>query len=127
MLDRARTDQDSELVYFDGCRLTSFVGHHHLLAGQPRLAEPCLRTSLAHLKPQQIRHIALTRLDLAAVLIAQGELAEGCDQAMAALSIPSEQLIDSVVRRARQLQARLSPHQSRFTPAHDLIGLIDSL
>lgn len=127
ILDHASAESTGSLVYFDGCRLVSFIGHHHLLAGQPGRAEEYLRSSLAKLRPQQVRHIALTRLDLAAALIAQGELAEGCDQAVAALTIPREEQIDSIVRRAGQLRGRLGLHGSRFAPAREVVELIDAL
>src|SRR5262249_61406755 len=107
MLDVA-TDSGDEIVYFDGARLAAFVRHHHLLAGRPAVAEEQMRTSLGQLRQEQIKHLALTRLDLATVLIAQGELAEACDQAIAALTIPAEQMIDSIVRRAGPLRRRLA-------------------
>jgi hypothetical protein len=79
------------------------------------------------LKPEQIKHLALTRLDLASVLLAQGELAEACDEAIAALTIPADQMIDSTVRRARCLREPMALHGRRFVRAREVVELIDRL
>lgn len=126
-LDAASTDAIDEIVYFDGGRLAAFVGHHHLLAGRPAVAEEQLRASLSRLKPEQIKHLVLTRLDLASALIAQGELAEACEQATAALTIPAEQMIDLTVQRARRLRGQVAANGGRFAPAREVVELIDSL
>lgn len=128
LLDSADTDDTSdEIVYFDGGRLAAFVGHHHLLADRPGPAEAHIRDALRQLRPTQIRHLALTRLDLASVLLAQDELDEACGQAVAALTIPVGEMIDSTVRRATRLRTQFVVQSRRFAPARDVVAMIDQL
>jgi hypothetical protein len=127
VLDSATGGTSQEIVYFDHCRLMSFVGHHHLLAGQPKVAEAHLRASLAMLRSEQVKHASLTRLDLASVLVAQREPAEACDQAVSALNIPREQLIDSVVRRAAHLREEIVPYTRQLAAAREVVEMIDDM
>ena len=126
-LDQASADTSDEILYFDHGRLNAFVGHHYVLAGQPHHAERHIRASLAVLQPQQVKHLSLTRLDLAGVLLAEDELVEACDQAVTALDIPPDQVIDSTVRRAAGLRRQLRPHVRQLPAVGEVIDLIDHL
>jgi tetratricopeptide (TPR) repeat protein len=126
-LDQAPADTCDEILYFDHGRLNAFIGHHYVLAGQPHRAEQHIRASLAVLRPRQVKHLSLTRLDLAGVLLAQNHLDEACGQAMTALDIPPDQVIDSTIRRASDLRWQLRPHARQLPAVREVIELIDRL
>lgn len=125
-LDRVN-DRVPELVYFDDCRLVSFIGHHHLLAGRPGPAAEHIQTSLVQLHPNQTRHRALTRLDLARAMLDQGEVEGACAQATVAVGLADEDLIEPVVRRAQALRRRLRTYARQMPAARELNDRIAAL
>ncbi len=102
-----RTTHGPELEFFDFTRFKALTGECYVFAKRPQLARVHLDEALGLLASTQVKLRAMVELDLARAEVHAGEVSDGRERALQALSLEGGAFIGPLAQRVRDFKADL--------------------